>query len=80
MPRTAKKPELWVMPDWMESWRPLLADYGLGIEDLMNDHESTFFNNEYRAALCVAMKDQVALLTRLHAAGLLVSRAGALTP
>lgn len=62
------KPKKWTMPKWMEAYRALLADYGLGVEDLMNDHDSTFFNNEYRAALCISMKNQVALLERLHAA------------
>ncbi len=65
------KHKKWVMPAWMEAYRKQLADYGLGIEDLMNDHSSTCFNNEYRALVCVGMKDQVALLERLHAAGLL---------
>lgn len=66
MKRPAKK---WKMPKWMEKYRAMLADYGLGIEDLMNDHDSNFQNNAYRAAVCVGMKNQVALLERLHAAG-----------
>lgn len=65
------KPKKWVIPSWMVPYRSMLADYGLGIEDLMNDHDSTTFNNEYCALVCVGMKEQVALLTRLNKADLL---------
>lgn len=68
----AKKRGPWTMPDWMKPYRSYLADYGLGIEALMNDHDSTFFNNEYRAAVIVGLKDQIGLLTRLHHAGRLL--------
>lgn len=66
----------WSMPAWMKPYRALLADYGLGIEDLMNDRESTFFNNEYRAAVIVGLKDQIGLLTRLNEAGMLAGSPG----
>lgn len=65
------KTKKWSMPAWMKPYRSHLADYGLGIEDLMNDHDSTFFNNEYRAALIVSLKNQVGLLARLHEAGVI---------
>lgn len=71
MPKPKKMPETWVMPVWMEQYRNRLADYGLGVEDLMNDHSSTTFNNAYRALVCVGVKEQVALLTRLHDAGVI---------
>jgi hypothetical protein len=75
MPRT-KTPKAWVMPSWMEQYRAQLADYGLGVEDLMNDHESTTFNNAYRALVCVGMKEQVGLLARLYKDGCLTPSEG----
>ena len=82
---SVEQPKPWVMPGWMEPYRAQLLDHSLGVEDLMNDRVSTFCppndlpplaaprqsNNEYRAALCVAMTFQVALLTRLRDEGLL---------
>lgn len=59
------------MPEWMEPYRSLLVDYGLGIEDLMNDQETNSFNNAYRAFLIAEMRIQIGLLTRLYKTGLL---------
>ena len=64
-PRSRPKKK-WVMPKWMKEWRWSLADYGLGVEELMNDHDSNIQNNDYRALVIVGLKEQVALLTRLH--------------
>lgn len=60
------KYKTWVMPAWMEHYREHLNDFGLGVEDLMNDHESKLDNNAYRAMVCVELKAQVRLLTSLH--------------
>jgi hypothetical protein len=63
---------VWVMPEWMEPYRELIGDTGSNpIEDLMNDYTTTAQVNLYRAAICISVKDQVALLYRLHAKGLL---------
>ncbi len=58
------------MPSWMVPHRHYLADYGLGVEELMNDHTNVQVN-AYRALTAVGLKNQVELLTRLHDAGLL---------
>lgn len=68
----AAKHETWVMPPWMEQYRKLFANTGgNSIEDLMNDHDSTCFNNVIRAGLIVCIESQVILLSRLYAKGLL---------
>lgn len=68
-----KTAKVWAMPEWMEPYRRVLEQsaYGLGVEELMNDHGATFFNNEYRAAVIVGLKEAVSVLTRLHKAGML---------
>ena len=70
--RPAKVPKVWTMPEWMERYRPYLGDYGLGVEDLMNDHDSTLQNNDYRALVIVGLKEQVRLLQLLYNAGLVI--------
>lgn len=72
MTKTAKRAK-WVMPSWMAPYREVLEEsaYGLGVEDLMNDHGSDFFNNAYRAAVIVGLKEAIHTLMRLRNAGLL---------
>lgn len=70
-------PPPWTMPAWMEPYRDLFANTGGNhIEDLVNDTASTVGNNVLRAALCVAVESQVALLRRLHAHGYLCPAPG----
>jgi len=55
------------MPEWMESFRGFITNTGgNSVEDLVNDTESNMFNNAIRAALCIAVQSQVALLTELY--------------
>ncbi len=62
--------EPWVMPEWMEPYRALIVNTGGNpIEELMNDHRTTQFNNVIRAGLIVAVHSQVFLLERLRAGG-----------
>ena len=58
----------WVMPTWMEDFRSFLDRIGGGnpVEDLMNDHDSTTFNNAVRALLCCSMKSVVHMLETIH--------------
>jgi hypothetical protein len=66
-----KRPE-WKMPEWMEPYRDLFHNTGgNSIEDMMNDHRTTVFENAPRAILCVAVKSQVAFLTDLYKRGAL---------
>lgn len=68
----SKKPKLWTMPPWMEPYRKLISNTGGNpIEELMNDHTTTIFENAPRAMLCIAVQDQVGLLTRLRGIGAL---------
>lgn len=69
-----EKKEKWVMPEWMEPFRKFITNTGNNpIEELMNDHHSTAFNNVIRAGLIVSVDSQIILLHRLHNAGLLRS-------
>lgn len=69
---TTKASAQWTMPAWMEPYRERIKNTGgNSIEDLMNDDRSTMFNNHVRAALCIAIKSQVALLEHLHRDGIL---------
>lgn len=64
--------EKWEMPAWMELYRRLIGETGgNSIEDLMNDHATTSFNNIIRAGLIVCVNSQVQLLRRLHREGYL---------
>lgn len=64
--------EPWTMPAWMEPYRELIADTGgNSIEELYNDSTTTARSNLIRAALIIAVKDQVGLLYRLHRLGCL---------
>jgi hypothetical protein len=64
------KQSQWVMPAWMEPYRERIKNTGgNSIEELMNDDKSTMLNNHIRAALCIAIKSQVALLEHLHRDG-----------
>lgn len=66
------KKKKWKMPKWMEWYRPYIQNTGGNtIEDLYNDDgtNSNVFNNAPRALLCVAVKSQVDLLTKLHELG-----------
>ena len=57
----------WVMPDWMEKYRPLISNTGgNSIEDLINDKETTAWNNLIRAVLISAVESQIGLLYALH--------------
>lgn len=65
---------VWAMPDWMEPYRGLIGDTGgNSIEELYND-ETTAQQNLIRAALALAVRDQVNLLYRLMHGGHLVNR------
>lgn len=64
--------EKWKMPKWMEWYRPYFRNTGGNtIEDLYNDDgtNSNLLNNAPRALICVAVKSQVDLLTKLHELG-----------
>jgi hypothetical protein len=66
------KVKVWVMPAWMEPFRDCITNTGNNpVEDLMNNHEATVYNNCVLAALCIAVKAQVEMLERAHAKGLL---------
>lgn len=70
--KLSKPKEPWVMPEWMEPYRGLICETGGNtIEDLMNDHHSTAFNNVIRAGIIVAVNAQVCLLHRLSLKGFL---------
>ncbi len=57
----------WQMPAWMEPYRDRIKTTGgNSVEDLMNDRDSNMHNNCVRAALCIAVKSQVAMLEHLH--------------
>lgn len=67
-----KKLEKWKMPVWMEKYRDLIGDTGGNpVEELYNDHTTTADVNLIRAALCIAVTDQVNLLYRLQKKGYL---------
>lgn len=67
-----KEAKQWTMPAWMEPYRDMIADTGGNpIEELLNDHTTTIFENAPRAMICVAVKDQVGLLERLNKNGML---------
>lgn len=67
----------WVMPAWMEPYRKHIKNTGgNSVEELMNDRTCDISNNAVRAALCVAIQSQVALLEHLHRDGLLSSLGG----
>lgn len=62
----------WTMPEWMEKYRGFFNNTGgNSVEELMNDHSSDMFTNPILAALCISCHSQVALLTKLHADGLI---------
>lgn len=62
----------WTMPEWMEPYRDLIRNTGGdSVENLMNDHKTTAFNNHIRAALIVCVESQVALLHILRTKGML---------
>lgn len=64
-----KKP--WVMPKWMEPFRPYIHNHGgNSIERLMNGN-TTMRVNMPLAILEVAVSTQVTLLENLHREGLL---------
>jgi hypothetical protein len=64
----------WTMPEWMEPYRPYIRNTGGNdVEDLMSDNHTDVRSNAIRAALCVAVKSQVALLEMLHRTGRLVA-------
>jgi hypothetical protein len=65
----------WVMPPWMEPYRDLIGNTGGNpIEELYNDR-TTAQQNLIRAALALAVQDQVNLLYRLHRKGWLIDLA-----
>lgn len=60
------------MPEWMEPFRDKIVNTGGNpIKELANDHTTTFFGNAPRAALCIAVKSQIELLTRLNDEGII---------
>jgi hypothetical protein len=71
-PKKEKFKPKWIMPKWMKKYRELIGDTGGNdIEELMNDHHTTVDINAPRALICVAVYDQVGLLTRLYNRGML---------
>lgn len=71
MPST---PSVWTMPPHLERFRDHITNTGgNSIESLMNDHDSTLFNNAIRATLIIAVKSQMSLLETLHSLNLLPS-------
>lgn len=63
----AKTKSKWKMPGWMEWYRPYIQNTGgNSVEDLMNEHDANMFNNAPLAALCIAVKSQVAMLELLN--------------
>jgi len=63
------KGKKWKMPEWMEKYRPLIGSTGgNSIEELYNDDgtNSNVFVNAPLALVCVAVKNQVNLLIKLH--------------
>lgn len=66
-------PKRWVMPEWMKKYEKYIGDtVNNPIEELMNDHKTTIFENAPRAVLCITVKDQISLLQALKRDGLLV--------
>ena len=62
-----KKKKQWIMPLWMEKYRPDITNTGGNdIEELMNDTAITASNNWIRLALIVAVIAQIGLLENLH--------------
>ncbi len=62
----------WTMPEWMEPYRDLFCNTGgNSVEELMSDKSANVANNAVRAALIVAVRSQVGLLTGMHERGLL---------
>lgn len=64
----AKRP--WVFPTWMQAHLHLIDGVGgdaRWVEELVNDHTTTTFENAPRALMCVSVKAQVQLLERLRA-------------
>jgi hypothetical protein len=73
MSKSKSARRIWTMPSWMEPYRAFFAaDLGNGVEDMMNDHDSSAFNNIVRFTMIAGTKAEISLLTRLHDAGLLV--------
>lgn len=67
--------QYWVMPEWLEPYRELIADTGnQSIEELMNDWTSGFHDNYMRAARMMAVNAQIELLVRLRNEGLLLEQ------
>src|SRR5690606_7974521 len=56
----------WKMPAWMEPYRGYIRDTGGNpVEELVNDNHTSVATNSIRAAMCVAVTDQVTLLYHL---------------
>lgn len=64
--------EGWIMPNWMEPLRHLVA-YGDRAEELYNDdgQNSNVFNNAPLSLICVGLKEQINLLYRLYSNGVI---------
>jgi hypothetical protein len=60
----------WALPQWMEPYLPYLSDGGERVVELMNGSATTF-SNAPLALVQSGYKGEVALLARLHDAGLL---------
>jgi len=63
--------EKWIMPEWMEKYRPYLDKISGGnpIEELMNDHGTTAFNNSIRLTIICQISGAVWLLNKLQEKG-----------
>lgn len=67
--------QYWVLPDWLEPYRDLIADTGSeSIEEVMNDRISGFHDNYMRAARLMAVNAQIELLCRLRDQGFLLPK------
>jgi hypothetical protein len=72
MYQTKRKKKAWTLPPYLEPFRQhILNTGGNELEDLVNDHDTTVFNNAPRAMCCACTKTQIALLIRLHRLGYL---------
>ena len=63
--------EPWVMPEWMEEYRPYIDSLAGGnpIEELMNDTVASLFNNSIRVIIISQIRAMVSILCKLKNEG-----------
>ena len=67
----------WTMPQWMEQYRESFNNTGGNtIEELMNNHKVTIFENAQLAMICVAVKSQVKFLETIRGRDYLIDMLG----